>query len=593
MNENLDPNTERLSPTDKDIEKVLSPQEFEDFTGQEKILENLKIFVKAAKLRGESLDHVLLHGPPGLGKTTLSHIIANEMGVGIKITSGPVLDKPGDLAGLLTNIYDAIISTDKDFVIKSWNFGAEQIYGWKAEDVIGKKFHTVLKTQYVAGNRNEIKESFLNTGYYNGEVLQRDKLGVFHQIAMSSSLLKDKNNNIIGAVSVNRNVDDIKKSQKDSTYKTNLLSTIGLVNSTFLINQDWLKSLDIAFELIGRSLKVHRILYYENEIDGVENKNIRQKIEWVYDDHLKLPNHLSTFDVNLVKNVFDVIRNQTYYAAITEEMENGDLKELFAEKQIKSLIVLPIKSISNKSACICIEDTVNKRTWSDEEIYFLKTIINNISSAIQRSEDNAALILANSEKKLILESITDAFFAVDKNWNVTYWNKISEQLFDFKEEDIIGQNIWGKLFINEDDIFKNRFFDSLLHNQTSNFEALFKKAKIWLEVSVFPSEAGLSIYFKNINERIEYLNAIQMQNQNLKEISWIQSHVVRAPLARLMGLLSIRKDISKDEMSEDEYFEMITKSANELDLFIKNIIDKTQAATNINHDDKIKPSFKE
>ena len=72
MNENLDPNTERLSPTDKDIEKVLRPQEFEDFTGQEKILENLKIFVKAAKLRGESLDHVLLHGPPGLGKTTLS-----------------------------------------------------------------------------------------------------------------------------------------------------------------------------------------------------------------------------------------------------------------------------------------------------------------------------------------------------------------------------------------------------------------------------------------------------------------------------------------------------------------------------------------
>ena len=104
MNENLDPNNERLTSIDKEIEKVLRPQEFEDFTGQEKILENLKIFVQAAKLRGEALDHVLLHGPPGLGKTTLSHIIANEMGVNIKITSGPVLDKPGDLAGLLTNL---------------------------------------------------------------------------------------------------------------------------------------------------------------------------------------------------------------------------------------------------------------------------------------------------------------------------------------------------------------------------------------------------------------------------------------------------------------------------------------------------------
>lgn len=109
MNENLDPGDENLSPVDREIEKVLRPQVFEDFTGQLKILANLRIFVQAAKLRGEALDHVLLHGPPGLGKTTLSHIIANEMGVNIRITSGPVLDKPGDLAGLLTNLEEGDI----------------------------------------------------------------------------------------------------------------------------------------------------------------------------------------------------------------------------------------------------------------------------------------------------------------------------------------------------------------------------------------------------------------------------------------------------------------------------------------------------
>ena len=109
MNENLDPGDENLSPVEREIEKVLRPQAFEDFTGQHKILSNLKIFVQAAKLRGEALDHVLLHGPPGLGKTTLSHIIANEMGVNIRITSGPVLDKPGDLAGLLTNLEEGDI----------------------------------------------------------------------------------------------------------------------------------------------------------------------------------------------------------------------------------------------------------------------------------------------------------------------------------------------------------------------------------------------------------------------------------------------------------------------------------------------------
>ena len=90
--------------SDKDVEKALRPTEFSAFAGQEKIVENLKVFVTAASMRGESLDHTLLHGPPGLGKTTLSAIIANELGVGMKVTSGPVLDKPGDLAGILTSL---------------------------------------------------------------------------------------------------------------------------------------------------------------------------------------------------------------------------------------------------------------------------------------------------------------------------------------------------------------------------------------------------------------------------------------------------------------------------------------------------------
>jgi len=104
MNENLDASGDQLNSTEKEYERALRPSFFDSFAGQFQVVENLKIFVEAAKLRGEALDHVLLHGPPGLGKTTLSYIIANELNVNIKITSGPVLDKPGELAGLLTNL---------------------------------------------------------------------------------------------------------------------------------------------------------------------------------------------------------------------------------------------------------------------------------------------------------------------------------------------------------------------------------------------------------------------------------------------------------------------------------------------------------
>ena len=104
MDEDFDIRQERFSQGEKDFENALRPLSFSDFSGQKKVVENLEVFVEAAKYRGEPLDHTLLHGPPGLGKTTLSNIIANELGVGFKITSGPVLDKPGDLAGILTSL---------------------------------------------------------------------------------------------------------------------------------------------------------------------------------------------------------------------------------------------------------------------------------------------------------------------------------------------------------------------------------------------------------------------------------------------------------------------------------------------------------
>ena len=106
MNEDFDIRQEMVSPAEKEFEKALRPLKFSDFSGQNGVVENLEVFVEAAKYRGEPLDHTLLHGPPGLGKTTLSNIIANELGVNLRITSGPAIERPGDLAALLTNLQE-------------------------------------------------------------------------------------------------------------------------------------------------------------------------------------------------------------------------------------------------------------------------------------------------------------------------------------------------------------------------------------------------------------------------------------------------------------------------------------------------------
>lgn len=122
MTDDFDIRQEGVVSGEKEFENALRPLRFSDFSGQQKVVENLEVFVEAAKYRGEPLDHTLLHGPPGLGKTTLSNIIANELGVGFKITSGPVLDKPGDLAGILTSLERATCCSSTRFTVcRPWS----------------------------------------------------------------------------------------------------------------------------------------------------------------------------------------------------------------------------------------------------------------------------------------------------------------------------------------------------------------------------------------------------------------------------------------------------------------------------------------
>ncbi|HTD41700.1 MAG TPA: PAS domain S-box protein [Mucilaginibacter sp.] len=175
----------------------------------------------------------------------------------------------------------------------------------------------------------------------------------------------------------------------------------------------------------------------------------------------------------------------------------------------------------------------------------------------------------------ILESIGDAFFAVDKNWIVTYWNHMAEKILHRPKNEILNRNLWEVYADSLESESYKRYHQAIETNEVVRFEDYYPPLNKWYEISAFPSNNGLSVYFKDITERLSYVKAIEEQNENLKEISWLQSHVIRAPLARIMGLIHLIKDANEDPAEKQNALNYLLSSADELDEVIRTITDKT------------------
>jgi len=180
------------------------------------------------------------------------------------------------------------------------------------------------------------------------------------------------------------------------------------------------------------------------------------------------------------------------------------------------------------------------------------------------------------EKNIILESIDDAFFAVDKNWIVTYWNHKAEKVLSTPRKEVFGRNLWDVFGDSINSESYKRYHEAIETNKVVRFEDFYAPLNKWYEISAFPSDNGLSVYFKDITERLRYVKAVEEQNENLKEIAWLQSHVIRAPLARIMGLIHVLKYSKNTDAEAQEAMDYLLESANELDEVIKTITDKTE-----------------
>jgi PAS domain S-box-containing protein len=193
-----------------------------------------------------------------------------------------------------------------------------------------------------------------------------------------------------------------------------------------------------------------------------------------------------------------------------------------------------------------------------------------------RKEAEETLKDTYDEKITILESIGDAFFAVNKEWTVTYWNNIAENKFGIAKEHITGKNLYTAFGEKMDAEFSTQIKKAMDEGTTIHFELYIQALDIWFAVNVYPSSTGLSLYFKDITEQKKYIREIEKQNMRLKEIAWIQSHEVRAPLARMMGLVDLINNHSDPEYKLPDLLNAIAASAQELDALIRKIVKKTE-----------------
>lgn len=193
-----------------------------------------------------------------------------------------------------------------------------------------------------------------------------------------------------------------------------------------------------------------------------------------------------------------------------------------------------------------------------------------------RKKAEKELLSTLEEKNTILESIRDAFFAVDKNWTVTYWNAQAEKALATSKEKAIGYNLWEVFSNSLNSKSYEEYHFAMKTGHVVHFEDYYPPLRKWYEISAYPSDKGLSVYFKDVTERKSADIRMEEQNRKLQDIAWTQSHVVRAPLARLMGIASILKDVKNSTSEYNEWFKHFTVSANELDRIIQDIVKKTE-----------------
>ncbi len=339
--------------------------------------------------------------------------------------------------------------------------------------------------------------------------------------------------------------------------KTRHLEAISKLNSALLNYREWDNALNENLEVIGEAVQSDRVYYFENHFHPETGEGFTtQKLEWCREgikSQMGNPD-LESVSFREVPELIKPMSDQQPSMRILSELDPGCLtRHVMEDQEIKAFLCIPVMVRGRFHGFVGFDNCTEERYWSDEEVEMLKTITSNLAIAVERDFVDRELMELFKEKNSILESISDAFYAVDENWKVTYFNKEAEKLTGDRSDEVVGKNLWEVIPGAVGTIIYEKFHYVMSAREAQNFEFHYPPLDSWFEMTVYPSEGGISVYFKGISERKESQKKIQHKTRQLDALAKFSGLLIRED-DWMSALQKCLEDFGKSALADRVYF---------------------------------------
>ncbi len=517
-------------------------------------------------------------------RTTLETITANlATAISRQRLDEQLLELFDEKNSILESIGDGFFAVNEDFTVTYWNAKAEELLFTPRDKIMNRYLWSVFnKEQAETSYKNYIKafEERVELKFedYYEPIDRWFDVNVYPTTDGISVFFKD--------------ITERKREQQLILEKTDQIDAIAQFNGQLITEEHWVQALDNSLEMFGSVAKADRVYFFENSRNETTGKlETSMKLEWVAEGiEPEIQNEVHhNQSLDEYSFLSSALKQRKAVSHVVKQIKDKKSRKFLESQDIKSILIIPVFTGRSFRGYIGFDDCTNERVWSDEEVAFLQTIAFNLASAIENEDAEQALEDAFEEKNEILESIGDAFFAVDMNWIVTYWNNIAEQLLGMPKEKIVGENLWD---VYEDAVeldFYNQYHDAMENQVMVHFEEYYPVTGNWFEVSAYPSASGLSVFFKDVTDRkdseqkllelnknlAEKTKALEISNAELEQFAFVASHDLQEPLRMISSFLTQLKRKYGESLDEraHKYIHFATDGAKRMRQIILDLLD--------------------